>query len=48
MAFHIFFAVAIFFDVDINQIDVKIVFLYGLINYLIYVEISKESKIKTN
>lgn len=46
MAFCVFFAIAAYFDLDINQIDVKTAFLYGFINQLIYVEIPKETKTK--
>lgn len=28
--------------------DIKTTFLYGLINHLVYLKISKETKIKTN
>ncbi len=41
MAFRILFALAAFFDLDINQMDVKTAFLYGLIDQLIYMQISK-------
>lgn len=32
MAFGVIFVIATFFDLDINQMDVKTAFLYGLIN----------------
>lgn len=32
MAFQVLFVIAAFFDLDINQIDIKTVFLYGLID----------------
>lgn len=38
MAFRVLFAIAAYFDLDIDQMDVKTAFLYGLINQLIYVE----------
>lgn len=41
MAFYFFFAIVAYYDLDIDQMDVKTTFLYGLINYLIYVEIPK-------
>lgn len=41
MAFRFLFAIAAYFDLDIDQMDVKTAFLYGLIDQLIYVEQSK-------
>ena len=41
MAFRVFFAVAAFYDPDIDQIDAKIAFLYNFINQLVYVKILK-------
>lgn len=35
MAFKVLFVIATYYNIDINQIDVKIVFLYGFINQLI-------------
>lgn len=40
------FAIAVFHDLNIDQIDVKTAFLYGLINQLIYVEQHKGTEIK--
>lgn len=48
MTFRVLFTIAAFFDLDINQMDVKTAFLYGLINQLVYIDISKVSKLKTN
>ncbi len=48
MAFRVLFAIAVFFDLDINQMDVKIAFLYGLINQLVYVDIPKRSETEAN
>ena len=48
MAFQVLFAIAAFLDLDIEQIDVKTAFLYGLINQLIYVDILKGSKTVSN
>ncbi len=42
MAFRALFAIAAYYDVDIDQMDVKTAFLYCLIDPLIYVEISKK------
>lgn len=41
MAFRSLFALAAFFDLDIDQIDVMTAFLYGLIDQFIYVETPK-------
>lgn len=48
MAFRVLFAIATYFDLDIDQMDVKTAFLYGLINQLIYVEMPKWTKTKAN
>lgn len=37
MVFRILFALASYYDLDIDQIDVKTAFLYNLINQLVYV-----------
>lgn len=37
MVFRVLFAIVVHYDLDINQIDVKTVFLYGLIDQLVYV-----------
>ena len=42
------FAIAAYYDLDIDQIDVKTAFLYGLIDQLIYVQIPKRSEDATN
>lgn len=41
MAFRTLFALAAYFDLDIDQMDVKMAFLYGLIEQLIYMEVPK-------
>ena len=41
MAFRFIFAVAAYYDLDIDQLDVKTAFLYGIIDQLIYVEMPK-------
>ena len=46
MAFRFLFAIALFYDLDIDQIDVKIAFLYGLTNQLIHVEQPKGKETK--
>ena len=38
MAFRALFATAAYYDLEIEQMDVKTAFLYGLINQEIYVE----------
>ncbi len=35
MAFRVFFAIAAYLDLDINQMDVKTAFLYGMIDQLV-------------
>lgn len=48
MAFKVLFTIATFFNLDINQIDIKIAFLYDFIDQLMYVEIPKGIKSKNN
>ena len=48
MAFRILFAIAAFYDLDIDQMDVKTAFLYGLIDQLVYVEIPKGTETDAN
>lgn len=48
MAFRVLFAVAAFYDLDIDQMDVKTAFLYGLIDQLVYVEIPKGTETDAN
>ncbi len=48
VAFRVLYAIAAFFDLDIDQMDVKTAFLYGLIDQLVYVEISKGTKSVSN
>lgn len=48
MAFRVFFAGAAFFDLDIEQINIKTAFLYSLIDQLVYVNIPKRSEIEAN
>ncbi len=40
MAFRALFAIAAFYDLDIEQMDVKTAFLHGIIDQLLYVEVS--------
>ena len=42
------FAIAVYYNLDIDQMDVKTAFLYGLIDQPIYVEIPKESETEAN
>lgn len=44
MTFRVLFVVAVYYNLDINQIDIKTAFLYDLINQLIYIQIPKGSK----
>ena len=48
MAFRVLFAIAAYYDLDIDQMDVKTAFLYGLIDQLVYVQIPKGSEDATN
>ncbi len=44
MACRVFFAIAAFYDLDIDQMNVKTAFLYGLVDQLIYVEMPKRTE----
>lgn len=44
MAFRILFAIIAHNNLDIDQIDIKTTFLYGLIIQLIYVQILKKAE----
>lgn len=46
--FQVLFVIATYFDLNIDQIDVKTAFLYEFINQLIFVEILKKTKIDAN
>lgn len=48
IAFQVLFAIAVYYDLDIDQMDVKTAFQYGLIDQLIYVEIPKGTETETN
>lgn len=48
IAFRVLFAIAAFYNLDIDQIDVKTAFLYGLINQLIYVKMPKSTETDAN
>lgn len=41
MTFRVLFAIAAFYDLEINQMDVKTAFLYRAIDQLLFVETSK-------
>ena len=41
MAFRALFAIAAFYDLDIEQIDVKTAFLHGIIDQLLYLEVPR-------
>ena len=41
MAFQALFAITAFYDLDIEQMDVKTAFLHGIIDQLVYVEVPK-------
>ncbi len=44
MAFRVLFAIAAYYDLNIDQMDVKTAFLYGMIDQLVYVQIPKGSE----
>lgn len=44
MVFKVLFAIAVYYDLEIDQIDVKIAFLYSLIDHLIYIQVPKGSE----
>ena len=48
MAFRVLFAIAAYYDLDIDQMDVKTAFLCGLIDQLVYVQIPKGSESSAN
>lgn len=48
MAFEVVFAIAVYYNLDIDKIDVKIAFLYDFIDQLIYVETLKRLETKAN
>lgn len=48
MAFKILFAIAAYYEFDIDQIDVKTAFLYRLIDQLVHIQIPKGSEISAN
>lgn len=48
MGFRVLFGITAYYDLDINQMDVKTAFLYGLIDQLVYIQISKDSEDLTN
>lgn len=44
MAFRVLFAIAASYNLDVEQMDVKTAFVYGLIDQLIYVDVPKGSE----
>ena len=48
MAFRVPFAIAAFYDLNIDQIDNETAFLYGLIDQLVYVEILNATESESN
>lgn len=44
MAIKVLFAVMVYFDLEIDQMDIKTAFLYGFIDQLVYVDIPKGSE----
>lgn len=47
MAFKVLFTITAYNDLDINQINIKIAFLYRIINQLVYIQIPKKSENST-
>lgn len=48
MAFQVLFGIVAFYNLDIDQIDVKTAFFYGLIDQFIYIKLSKDMKTEVN
>ena len=48
MAFRVLFAIAAYYDLDIDQMDVKMAFVYGVIDKLVYVQIPKSLETTAN
>lgn len=48
MAFRVLFAIVAYYDLDIDQLDMKMAFFYRLINSLVYVQIPKDSETTVN
>lgn len=48
IVFKVLFIIAIFYNLNIDQINIKIVFFHDFINQLIYIKILKKIKIKAN
>ena len=48
MAFRVLFVVAVFYDLDIDQMEIKTVFFYDFIDQLIYIKLPKSMDIETN
>lgn len=48
MAFKILFAIMVYYDLNIDQMDIKTAFFYRLINQLVYVQILKGFETATN
>lgn len=44
MAFKVLFAITAYYNLDIDQMDIKTAFLYGLTNQLVYVQVLKGCK----
>lgn len=48
MAFRVLFSITVYYNLDINQIDIKITFLHIIFDQLVYMQIPKGSKSSTN
>lgn len=48
MAFSVLFVIEAYYNLDINEMDIKTAFLYRMINQLVYIQISKGLKSSAN
>ena len=46
--FRVFFTIVTFFNLNIEQINIKTAFLYGFIDLLVYFDIPKKLKTEAN
>lgn len=46
MIFKDLFTIVVYYKLDINQLDVKMIFFYSLINQFVYIKILKRFEIK--
>lgn len=48
MTFKLLFAIVVYHNLDTNSMDVKTIFLYIIIDQLVYIQISKSSETSAN